>query len=367
MKAIKPILILACVLVIAKVVLLLFSSLTTSVMLDFSTYFEAVKRVNEGLNPYSKIGTYWFTYPPTSLPFFGIFSVMPLFWAQIIWTVISLTALVVSIYLLIQLNFKKISWSILIIVFGLALLTFPMRFNLLLGQVNNFILLFLVLTIYFSQKGKSCWAGFFLGISVLIKVFPIFMFLTLFSRKKPIVILASLSTILLGVLFSVFFFGLPLNLTYLQTILPQAFGALGKEVYYNQALSGFIARLPYFSTELKYAFYILSAGAIFILYLLGLRRMKNLLLAFSLSVVTLLLLNGYTFFHHVVLLVIPYVILWPVVVKASSKVKALYLLSYILLVFNIISFEKWQNPILVFWLSHDLYSLLILFGLHFVV
>ncbi len=255
----------------------------------------------------------------------------------------------------------------LVIVFGLALLPYPARFNLLLGQVNNFILLFLVLTVYFSQKGKSCWAGFFLGISVLIKVFPVFMFLVLFSRKKPIVILASLSTIFVGVLISVLFFGLPLNLTYLQTVLPQAFGALGKEVYYNQALSGFIARLPYLSSQLKYIFYILSAGAIFILYLVGLRHVKSFSLAFSLSVTTLLILNGYTFFHHLVLLAIPFIILWPNVIKGSNKVKGVYILSYLLLVFNIISFEKWQTSGLAFFLSHDFYSLLLLFGLHFVV
>lgn len=336
-------------------------------MLDFSTYYEAVKRVGQGLNPYSKIGTYWFTYPVTSLPFFGLFGLFSYYWAQIIWTMTSLLSLIASIYLLLNLIYKKVSWSWLIIILGMILLTFPIRFNLLLGQVNNFILFFLILTLYFLQKQRSYLAGFFLGLAVLIKVFPLFFLGLFFLKKDRKVILASLSTIFVGVLISLFFFGSWPNLYYLQTVLLQAFGALGKEVYYNQALSGFIARLPYLSGQFKYLLYLITAGVIFLLYLLRLKSIKNFLLAFSLSVVTLLLLNGYTFFHHLVLLVIPFLVLWPSVVKKGIKVKGVYVLAYLLLVFNIISFEKWQNPILVLFLSHDFYSLLLLFGLHFVV
>ena len=366
-KELKAILFLFSVAIIVKVVLLLIFSLKTSKMLDFATYYEAVARVMTGLNPYSKIGSYWFTYPATSLPFFAILGFFPYFWSQIIWTMASLGSVLLSVILLLKLTIKKNSWYWIIVVFGLTLLPFPMRFNLLMGQVNNFILLFLVLTLYFDQKTNHKLSGLFWGVAILVKVLPLFLvFLFLrFDRKKTILFL--LLILSFGLLSSVLLFGFNLNLAYFLTVLPQSLGSSGKEVYYNQALSGFVSRIPYLSAPIKYDLYLISAGLFFLVYLLRLRKIKDFLLAFSFSVTTLLLLNGYTFFHHLVLLVLPYILLWPRISHKNTRIKGIYFLSFFLLIFNIVGFEKWTNPMQLLLLSHDFYGLLLLFGLHFVV
>lgn len=363
----RDILFLFSIIVITKVIWLLIFSMRASNMLDFATYYEAVTRIMFGLNPYSKVGSYWFTYPATSLPYFAIFGFLPYFWSQIIWTVASLGSVLLSVILLLKLNVKKNTWYWIIVVFGLALLPFPMRFNLLMGQVNNFILLLLVLALYFDQKSNHKFSGLFWSVAILIKVLPIFLIFVFMrhNRRKTITVL--FVTLFLGILASILLFGLKLNLDYLLTILPQSLGSLGKEVYYNQSLSGFVARLPYIPIRFKYDLYLISAGLFFFVYLLRLGKIKDFLLAFSFSITTLLLLNGYTFFHHLVLLVIPYVLLWPKISRKSIRIKGVYFLSYFLLIFNIVGFDKWTSPIQLLILSHDFYSLLLLFGLHFVV
>jgi len=79
----------------------------------------------------------------------------------------------------------------------LAFLSFPLKFTLGMGQINNFILLFFSFFYYFMQKNKKILSSFFISLSYLLKLTPVFsVFYFLKNRKWQMVSIISLFVIL---------------------------------------------------------------------------------------------------------------------------------------------------------------------------
>src|SRR3989344_6169592 len=79
----------------------LFRILATFHLQDFAVYYQAVQLFVKGQNSYAS--TLDFNYPPTALFFFLPFGLFPFVFAEKVWTVGSVVAFVVSIYLLCKL------------------------------------------------------------------------------------------------------------------------------------------------------------------------------------------------------------------------------------------------------------------------
>jgi hypothetical protein len=132
---------------------------------DFDLYYFAAKASSPYLN-----------YPPVALSIFSFFTPLPLFWAEKIWTFLSLTALFTAFFIIFRIYNKRIFSVLGFSVLGLICLSFPVKFTLGMGQVNHFVLLLFVAAIYFLNKKKGYLASFLLALAFTIKLFPAYLY-----------------------------------------------------------------------------------------------------------------------------------------------------------------------------------------------
>src|SRR4030043_2260324 len=78
-------------------------------LLDFAVYYEYTDLFFSGANPYQRLIP--FNYPPSFFLIFSIFSLFPLTISQYIFTIISLSSLLISVFILLFKIKPKIHWS----------------------------------------------------------------------------------------------------------------------------------------------------------------------------------------------------------------------------------------------------------------
>lgn len=324
-----------------KIITLLFfllgiiSAIRTSVslfgayFLDFHTYYFASTAFVNRANPYVlfiKQGM-GFLYPPFLLLLLSPLTFFNFSIASKIWLVLSLIGGALSIYLLWKIC--RISTFLLAIVFLGFVLSFPFKFTLGTGQVNLIVLLLLVLTLFLYQR-KSKFFVLSLAVSSGIKLFPIFYYvLHLLSKEYRNVILLVICTlliILLPFLFlhsqSVFF--------YFDKIVPSFIHSKHDVSYYDQSLSALLTRLgvsPVIDLGIRLGLFIISLIVIYM-------YRKNYYLSFSFMTVTLLLVNSFTWQHHLIFLLIPFYF-YIAVMKKNIVDIILVVIAYILVSINI--------------------------------
>ncbi len=311
--------------------------------IDFPQYFEAVKMIFSGLNPYLSLLTSpgpW-NYPPSAFLFLWWLNLFPYQIAGAIWNILSLMSLFLSIWLLKKMASSKVPYWVLVLL--LTLPFFPVKHNLASGQINGFILLFITLFFYFANP-------IFLAYASAIKIIPA-IGLTYFIVKKNWSGLLKFS-IFLGLFLAASFFIVPWNIqkTYFFQVASQAYPLAGKEIYYNQSLLAYLSRSFHDPTAIQLSYYLLTLLILFLTWWRGRGVTKNRLI--SAVSCLLLLLPPLVWQHHYVLSIIPLILLfhenWLVVG-----------ISYLLLSWNI----KEPNLIPVqfsFLLSHQFFGILIL-------
>lgn len=336
---------------------------------DFQVYYSAVERVIDGKNPYSLVvDQVPYIYPPTSLGWLMLLSILPMKVAEDFWLIVSVAALFASIILLRKaVEQPLIRWKSILLIIGLSLLAFPVKFTLGMGQINLFLLFLIILTFYLYQTKRLGWAGMTLAIAVSVKLTPV-VFLLFFLRKNEWRVLISLilsSFAIVGL--SMYAFGWGLTEQYWLEIFP-SLPTIGNSVYYNQSLAGFLARLELTNQV---------AGAINFLVMIGLlavswlliqpRRLQPLqnLLEFGLLIIIVLLVGGLTWQHHLVLLIIPLLAVGLTLIR-KKQIKSwsgvMLIMAYLLVAFNIkqpdlISFNF--SPLL----CHGAMGMVVLLGL----
>ncbi len=118
---------------------------------------------------------------------------------------------------------------------------FPVYYSLYLGQVNALLFLCLALVLYFSRRGRPWWAGFFIALAVLIKIYPaVFMVFFAVKRQFKPVVAAMAFMIVLGAV-SLIVCHPSMYVSYISQVLPRQ--SEGGAFYRNQGLSGLCARL----------------------------------------------------------------------------------------------------------------------------
>lgn len=319
-------------------------------LFDYVINMRATNRWVHGINPYQypfgiDTSSIPFNYPPIGILFFAIFSQMPLKLGETIFAILSTGAFIYSFVLLNTLLNPRIKKYYLIITIGLLLLTFPFKLTLVLGQVNNFVLVFIVSSIVLYQKEKKLLSALLLAIAGL-KLYPLGLLL-IFGLKKDFKFI--FYTLIVFLLINLI---IPdLFLIYFTEVLPSLMHSLPETNYWNQSILSFYLRLTSDIAISKLLFYItlipLLSGLIYI-------AIKRPLIYSIFTLLALLSITGQFSWQHHMVYAYPFILIY---FKKPFKLFIIFLLFAIHLHFlNENSFIL-KNP---FILSYQTIGLLIL-------
>lgn len=332
---------------------------------DFNTQYYVPHLVFSGHNPYLG-GSGLYTpqvYPPTEFIFFLPFSLLPLKLSSYLYTVLSITSLVVSLYLLSRIFQLKFFSKLNLLMMGFVFMMFPVKFTLGMGQINLVVLLLVVSGLWLVKKKMEFQSGLILGVSILIKMYPLFLPIYFLLKQKTKFIYGIICTLLVGLVLVLIFIPGEVNSTFLK-IFPSLLSSW-KLDYYNQSLGGFIGRSwgpSEFANLLKQ---LISVTLVLATFFVVLRNRKTDFLTFSLifgSLINLnLIVNTFSWQHHFVWLIIPFyaTVFYLRKNKYSKKYFVLLFIAYILVSINF----KDPSILPVFLQSHVLFGGLILLGL----
>lgn len=342
--------------------------LLTFQLFDFvNVYYPAIQDILHGRNLYGNPATD-VNYPPTTFVLLFPFGLAPVELAQKAWTIVSFATLPVSIFLLLRSFQKKVSIYAFLLIYSFSMLAFPIKFTLGMGQVNLIVLFFVALCFFLYRIEKPHLAGIALGVACALKLTPLF-FLLFFVRKGAFkLVLSTLATLGLAVLFAGFLFGEYLLRQYFFEVFPNI-PTVGNNVYYNQALTGFLARAGIPDEVAKIANYTVFAVLLLIGFILTASKKQDQLRELSqygLFITAVLIGAGLAWQHHFVLLIIPYIAVFFSIIQIHKKGILLYalltFLSYSLVAFNIKNPQGFSGFATIF-LSHVLYGTLLLYVL----
>jgi hypothetical protein len=297
--------------------------------MDYNLLRDAVLTLFSGVNPYVRLTNFAgpHNYPPTAFLFLVFLQ------NRLVFDVLSAFAFLVSLYLLTN---KKLFLSLTVYAI-FHFLFFPLKFNYGMGQINNFILLFVVLAYYYNP--------FFLAYAIGIKLSPIIFLFYYFVMKDFRKICTVVCCLLLLIVASLILIQWDFQKIYFLEVFWRAFGSGGKEVYYNQSLQGFLSRAGAALLNLPLS--------IFILLVTWIRGQKlSSERVFSAVACLMLMLNPIAWQHHFVLAIIPLILLF-------NLNKLLVILSGVLLAWNFKQPEIIPNELL----SHQFYGIFILWML----
>ncbi|HNQ16483.1 MAG TPA: glycosyltransferase family 87 protein [Candidatus Woesebacteria bacterium] len=337
--------------------------LATSQLQDFRLYYLGAQAVLLGKNPYEEVQGV--IYPPISLVLLTPFASLPLDFAEDVWTLFSLIALLSSVLLLLGVS-KTFTMRNFFIVTGLAMLNFPVKFNLGMGQINLILLLLTCLSFFWYRKRLSVLAGSALAVAAALKLTPLVLVLFFLQKRQwKIVISCVVGFILLNGL-GLTLLGTNATTDYWQKIFP-AIPTVGNAIYYNQAFTGWLARAEIADNVARVINYLIFGGMLAMSWLATRKKGQPVTVELSelgLFIISVLVGTGLAWQHHYVTLLIPFfaVLLLAMNLKIS-KVKYLVAIgiAYLLVAANL------KNPfaVLGIWqhimLSHVLIGAVLLY------
>lgn len=280
--------------------LIMLKALFLSTYPDFNAYY------------YGSMENNILNYPPFVTILFSLFSFLPLITASKVWVALSIFFLFVSLYLCFKLFNVRFLSSTALVLSSLVFIYFPVKFTLGMGQLNLLVLMLVVLTFYFYIKGKDSYSGVCLGTSIILKLFPALLPLYfLLVRKYKIFLYAMVAFIILGGI-SYFFIKPEINNYYWLHLL-SVLGSVPVD-YYNQALSGFLARQFDNSSLRELLRIIISVFFVVFSFWIILKKKKRdfsrKTLEFGLLVTLNVFINGHSWQHHFVWLILPFLIVF---------------------------------------------------------
>lgn len=335
---------------------------------DFKIHYLAPQAIFKGLNPYLG-GKGYFTpdvHPPFTILLFSPFILLPYGFAEKIWTLLSIIFLTGSLYLIFKINnekmFSRIGFLISALLFAFY---FPIKFTLGMGQINFLILFLVTLSIYFLNKNKNYYAGVFLSLSIMIKFFPLLFLPYLIILKKWKILFSFIIVSVMIILFTLIVINPDINIYFYKNVLPTLFGGW-KTDYYNQSLSGFLGRQMEngFARESLRIFIslILIAVSFLVIFKNNAKKTTIANLSFSLLITLTLLINNFSWQHHFVWLLFPFITIFYFIKNKKLDWSYYFVLgvSFFLVGFNLTN----PNIFPVIFASHVFYGTIILWGLN---
>ncbi|MGB6838759.1 MAG: glycosyltransferase family 87 protein [Microgenomates group bacterium] len=332
---------------------------------DFNVLWLAAKDLSTDSNPYLNPDIFTGVgYPPNTLLFYLPLMAFPYKVAQAIFVLLIFASTVGAVYLSLKIVLKKVPWQVSLLALSLTFLSFPTKFTLGMGQNNTVAFFTLLFAYYFYKQKRISLAGVLLGISIAFKtVFGFFLLFFLLKREWK-TILYSLLPIGLSIFLVALISDVNLYEFYIKEVVPPLLNLSSREIYYNQGLVGFIARLSGNLILRRYATISISAVLVAITSFFALKR-KSQDLQFSLFVTTLLLVDTLSWQHHFIWLVFPFVLLTAHAVK-KKQIEPLVLIgiSYLLVSWNFKNPSQFSNFPISLILSNTFYGGLILYLLN---
>ncbi len=337
--------------------------IAVSQLQDFRLYYLGAQSVLRNKNPYEQVQGV--IYPPISLVLLTPFASLPLEFAEDVWTIFSLIALLVSVSLLLRIS-ETNSTRNFFIVAGLAMLSFPVKFNLGMGQINLFLLLLTCLSFYWYRRQLPVLAGSALAIAAALKLTPLVLLVFFLKKRQWRIVISCIVGFIVLNGFGLTLLGTSATIDYWQKIFP-AIPTVGNAIYYNQALTGWLARADMADQVAKVINYLVFGGMLAMSWFI--MREKKQLVAVELSELGLLMISvlvgtGLAWQHHYVALLVPF---FAVSLRAMNlkRSKTKYLvaigISYLLVAANL------KNPLIIIgiWqhivLSHVLIGAIVLY------
>lgn len=337
--------------------------LATSQLQDFRLYYLGAQSVLLGKNPYEQVQGV--IYPPISLALLTPFASLPIELAEDVWTLFSLFALFASILLLLRIT-KIYSTRNFFIVTGLAMLSFPVKFNLGMGQINLILLLLTCLSFYWYRKRLPVLAGSALAVAAALKLTPLILILFFLKKRQWKIVISCLVGFILLNCLGLMLLGSTATLDYWQTIFP-AIPTVGNAIYYNQAFTGWLARAEVVDQLARINNYVVFGGMLAMSWFTTRKESQPVgveLSELGLFMISVLVGTGLAWQHHYVALLIPFIAA-SLFAMNSKRTQLKYLvatgLSYFLVATNI------KNPLAIHGLwqhlvvSHVLIGAMILF------
>ncbi len=275
---------------------------------DFSVLWLVARDYYKTANPYQNPDIYTpNAYPPFSNLFYIPMTIFPFKVAQTIFTLLSFFAILGSVILSLRLVFKKFDLFGVLLAISLALISFPTKFTLGMGQVNAISLFLLLFSQTLNSKNKPVVSGILMGIAIMLK--PIFGFFLIYFllTKSWKMIFYSLLTVFAGFTGSLIYYGTSLWLYWLKDVMTPLMNLVGRESYYNQGILGFVSRL---TPSIQIRKIIQLSGlltAIPVIYYSIKKR--NRLLILSAFILVVLLADSTSWQHHFVYLIFPFIVL----------------------------------------------------------
>jgi len=332
---------------------------------DFDVFYYAAQETLYYHNPYQSQKLFTaFNYPVTTILLYLPLLLFPYTQAQNIFLII--TMLFIPLIILLSLHIlKKYRLTYFLFFYFLSLLFFPINFTLGMGQSNIIGLFFIMMSYYFLSQSKNIISGIFLGLGIIIKPILIFLLLFFVLRKKWCILLFGIFIYAYVFLISGIIFGFDLHIYYFTHVIPDLFQLSGREVYYNQGLTGFISRLTD-SLALRRIIPALISTIIVtsITYQYWIKKYRHELFL-ALLLTTLVIIDTLSWQHHFVFLMFPFIAAFFEIGKIRRKNVFYFLLAcaYILVsrtIKNPQMFKIFPSSLI---LSHTFYGTCILFSI----
>jgi len=334
---------------------------------DFSVYYQGVQNFLSRQNPYMNSQPEKYIYPPSSLVFLAPIGWLPYRLAEDVWTLISFVSVMIAIIVLFKSLNKKKSLIIFLMVFGFFMLSFPAKFTLGMGQINMFILLLISLSFYFFRRKRSYLSGIFLAIALAIKLTPIVLLLFYIRKKQWKIVISCLVFSFAFNLSGMLFLGTSATGDYWNNVFPYI-PTIGNAAYYNQALTGWLARSLIPDSISKVINYLVFGSLLLISFVktnTTLESPESELSEYGLFILSVLIGSGLAWQHHFVITLIPFTAL---IFSTKSWGKRFCLLTFLLLLAYILIALNIKDPSVIasnyfskFLLSHALYGSVLLY------
>ncbi|HOK39582.1 MAG TPA: glycosyltransferase family 87 protein [bacterium] len=184
-----------------------------------------------------------FNYLPIVSLLFLPFTFFPDNIAVLIWFFFNLCLLVLLFFIICKIN-NLVFKNKFFFITSILLLNFnPLFETIKWGQLNILLLLLILFSLYFFLLKKDLLSGFFLGISIILKILPIIFFIYFIIHKKFKILFSATITIFFFIFLSLAFFGYNINYDYFFKKLPETakYGHRGN--FYNQSFQSLCFRL----------------------------------------------------------------------------------------------------------------------------
>lgn len=298
---------------------------------DFSIYYASGLALREHSDPYTTdldvVGKglnleiapiHYATDPPTFLLCFEPLTLLPLQQAFWLWTALNFAALVAALMLLLRGSGLGIwtSWTLA----ALSLLYPPVGEHFFNGQNKIFVLLMFVLMMRWMGEGRDAAAGLTLGVATLMRGFPLLLIGYLLLRRRWRAVAYTALGIAIGGVLTIAFLGLSQTLSFSHgarfVTMPRFL-----VIPINISLAAFVSRMYWYafgahagvSNIVRSVLVVISEIGVLALTMKATAKSRDAedldWRAFSLWVVTAVMLSPTAWVHYLVLMLIPFIMM----------------------------------------------------------